>query len=168
MNKHNDKMKQERNSNNTFLKLGESFKEWTWPWSSPAIMIGSARLKQMWVNLARFTTFCSHSASCLFWNKSNTWTCRAKKINGIVKQMKKNWICQMGNTVVLAFVRKCWKNQLFNNPNFALFKTHPCKEFCVYLSIACDGCEYSGWIWRPGNTANSISYSRMNTFFIRI
>ena len=64
-----------RCSNLTFLKFGDSFNEWTWPWSSPAIIIGSTWLKQTWVSFALLTTFCSQSGSCLFSDKSKTWTC---------------------------------------------------------------------------------------------
>lgn len=59
----------------TFLRLGLSLREFTPPRSSPTMMIGSLWLKLTWVSLARFTTFCSHSGSCLFSARSNTCTC---------------------------------------------------------------------------------------------
>ena len=61
----------------TFLRFGDSFKECTCPWSSPAIIMGSIWLKLTWVNFALFTTFCSHSGSCLFSDRSKTWTYEA-------------------------------------------------------------------------------------------
>jgi hypothetical protein len=55
-------------------RFGDSFRELTPPRSSPTMMMGLEGLNTTWVNRARFTTFCSHSCSCLFTCRSYTCT----------------------------------------------------------------------------------------------
>ena len=137
----------------SFLRLGDSLNVEICPLSSPMTRMWCLLLKATCVSFVFFfcTTVCSHNASYLFTDMSNTWAwyiniSRCLIISDINFKCKKI-IPRKANSIFF------WLEAVSTKIMWILY-FYPQKSLWTNFSVDGDSCEYGWWKWCPGHISH--------------